>query len=191
MLEFIYANLVGCAIWQLFLLNGIVPKERLTGTGLLLKNQVHIRCCPTPELSPLRHKRDVQSGSEIGRNLHIFTSQAPCWHWRGCCVKPRPGCPYDKASNFGHASRLRCRVCFPERPIEQRSYTSTGRDSEMSSTSDFPLYRWTHCRKECKGRWSNSWDNMSLPEYLVQPRVMKKCNISGLKYQAQVDKWEK
>ena len=134
-----------------------VPKERLKGIGLLLKNPVHIRYCPTPELSPLRHTWDVQSGSEIGRNLHIFTSQASCWHWRGCCGKHRPGCPYDKASNFGHASRLRCRVCFPERPIEQRSYTSTGRDSEMSSICDFPYIVGHIAGKSARGNGQTAW----------------------------------
>lgn len=42
-LEYSHASPAECAIWRRIWLNGTAPKERLTGTGLLLMNPVHIQ----------------------------------------------------------------------------------------------------------------------------------------------------
>ena len=84
----------------------------------------------------------IQGTCNLDQGLGEICVNAPVAHLVGVgeciCGKPRPGGPYDRVSNFVHAGRLQYRASFPDRPIDQRPYTGTGRGSGMSSTCDFP-----------------------------------------------------
>ena len=70
-------------------MNGTAPKERLTGTGLLLMNPVHIQCCPDPELSPLWY---LQGTCNLDQGLGEICVNAPVAHLVGVgeCVAGNP-----------------------------------------------------------------------------------------------------
>ena len=79
-----------------------------------------------PREARRRRGRPGRRGWDAARSRRGSSSHGPGLRWRGCCGKPRRGCPCDTAFRTGRAGRSRCRAGRSCGWAGQRPCTGTG-----------------------------------------------------------------